>query len=1495
MCNSSTLNYCQKPTNIAFNTTTNSIELFPMPFPLPGQGTILSTDSLNPTRVCRIQIINSVPWATGTPDLGFIFSPSGFRTEVSKFIWQVSIPLITDSNNCFSKAANQVLNYPLPEPPSIFNVIGSGSFCQDVFPVEVGLDGSESGVTYLLYFNDSFLGSMNGNNGPINWSCSLPGTYSVVGVNAAGRYAMNGIAIVSVFPEPFVSIAPPQVDICPGIPVTLSAEVQNAGTSAEYLWKIFSVSGIHLTSTSEPFYTYLPENGDSVLVEYMQHQPCERVIESSPVLITINSGSEGGWINSDTNIFLGDSTGIMTLTGYSGSIIKWQRCFESGNWEDLSISSITFSDLPGNAGIWKYRAVVKQGECPEAYSEEVIINVLYRTLVLKFYPEGIYNPQHDYLNKARDYNDVRFQSDTADLVTIRIKSANPPYEEVFRFRDIALPISGIIKVDLPDFLRASCYIVINHRNSIETWSAYPVSFAKNLINYDFSSAAEMAFGANQGRSGQSWVILSGDINQDGKINEEDLNRIEISSGEFRNGYVPEDVNGDGTIDAADLIIIDNNYSAGIEAEFPVYHEPPVVTTNPVDSVSMTSARTKVNIISQGSSAIIRSGVCWSKSALPNLEDFFAVHEGNDLIYSIDLQGLETGCHYYFRAYATNAEGTSYGPEYSFTTLQPGGAIFSLMPLITYGTQTYNTVKIGTQVWFRENLNIGTRIDQAQNSTDNGIIEKYCSEDFEFNCDLSGGFYRWDELMQYNANQGSQGICPSGWHIPTSEDWDTLTKFLGGNNIAGGKMKSTGLKRWAFPNSGATNESGFSAVPEDFQGIYSYWLNSSECSYQQGSGYASGRKVWTNTPSVSVDPYCHKSFLQGYGVVRCIMDDSLQLVDVSTSNIQFYSLDSVITGGAVTSLGGTPVTERGVCWSSQANPDISDSHNIEGSGYGTFSSLISGLHQDSIYYFRAYATNLAGTAYGPERSISTASYGIPCPGLDSIVYEGQTYHTVAIGNQCWLKENLNVGTMTDAPAFSQNDSIIEKFCYDNLESNCSLYGGLYFWQEMMQYSYIEGSQGICPDGWHIPSASDWNALTDHLGGVSVAGGKLKDVGTAIWAEPNIGATNEYGFYALPAGQVESVALFDYFQWIGERTTFWSSTYQWEWSPSARYIVNSSGNIYDVEIYEYTGLSVRCIKNDSLELAQVTTVPATYLGSYTATSGGSGLASGGSEISSKGVCYDTIPGPTLASPHTNEGAGTGDYVSQLINLSPNTTYYARAYAENIGGIAYGNEIVFTTFDTIINTTSCPGEPTLIYGGKTYNTILIGEQCWLKENLDVGIMISSLENQYNNNLVEKYCYGNQESNCAVFGGLYQWDEAMQYSNLPGNQGICPEGWHIPDNEDWCELSYFVDSTFNCNSNYCDGIVAGTNLKASNSWNSGGNGSNSSGFTALASGYYSSLEISFLENGNAAHFWSSQDFSPGTAWMWGLYTNQPNICRTDILKTEGYSVRCIKNPNTY
>jgi len=126
--------------------------------------------------------------------------------------------------------------------------------------------------------------------------------------------------------------------------------------------------------------------------------------------------------------------------------------------------------------------------------------------------------------------------------------------------------------------------------------------------------------------------------------------------------------------------------------------------------------------------------------------------------------------------------------------------------------------------------------------------------------------------------------------------------------------------------------------------------------------------------------------------------------------------------------------------------------------------------------------------------TTLPAGSPCPGNPTIVYGGQTYNTVQIGAQCWLKENLNIGTKINGTVNQNNNSIIEKYCYGDLESNCNIYGGLYQWNEMMQYVTTAGVQGICPAGWHVPTDDQWATVATFLGGEGLAGGKMKSTGT-----------------------------------------------------------------------------------------------------------------------------------------------------------------------------------------------------------------------------------------------------------------------------------------------------------------------------------------------------------------------------------------------------------------
>jgi len=296
-----------------------------------------------------------------------------------------------------------------------------------------------------------------------------------------------------------------------------------------------------------------------------------------------------------------------------------------------------------------------------------------------------------------------------------------------------------------------------------------------------------------------------------------------------------------------------------------------------------------------------------------------------------------------------------------------------------------------------------------------------------------------------------------------------------------------------------------------------------------------------------------------------------IITLTTAEVTEITATTAISGGEISNDGGSPVTARGVCWSASQNPTITDSTTNDGSGNGVFVSNLTGLLPDTLYYVRAWATNGVGTYYGNEVSFTT----LPFTCGDVVNYGGQNYNTVLIGTQCWFKENLNVGTMITGTSEQTDNGTIEKYCYNNEPANCDVYGGLYQWNEMMNYSTSPGVQGICPTGWHLPTDAEWTFLTTYLGGESVAGGKMKEVGTVHWNSPNTGATNSSGFTALPAGYRLTYGSFDI---LGTYAYFWSSTEYyygsnaWNWTLSNGYYGVSS-SINDIS----SGFSIRCIRD------------------------------------------------------------------------------------------------------------------------------------------------------------------------------------------------------------------------------------------------------------------------------------------------------------------------------
>jgi uncharacterized protein (TIGR02145 family) len=192
----------------------------------------------------------------------------------------------------------------------------------------------------------------------------------------------------------------------------------------------------------------------------------------------------------------------------------------------------------------------------------------------------------------------------------------------------------------------------------------------------------------------------------------------------------------------------------------------------------------------------------------------------------------------------------------------------------------------------------------------------------------------------------------------------------------------------------------------------------------------------------------------------------------------------------------------------------------------------------------------------------------------VTYNGQVYNTLQIGSQCWLKENLNTGTMIPDNQDQSNNGMIEKYCFNNDPSNCDIYGGLYQWNEAMMYTVFETAQGICPPGWHIPSEAEYIELANYLGGNDVAGGKLKESCTTHWYYPNLAATNESGFTAMGAGARGYDGYF-YFFWYS--TSFWSSTQFDADLAGQRTLEYNNDNFTPSNVPKTVGYSIRCIKN------------------------------------------------------------------------------------------------------------------------------------------------------------------------------------------------------------------------------------------------------------------------------------------------------------------------------
>ena len=542
-------------------------------------------------------------------------------------------------------------------------------------------------------------------------------------------------------------------------------------------------------------------------------------------------------------------------------------------------------------------------------------------------------------------------------------------------------------------------------------------------------------------------------------------------------------------------------------------------------------------------------------------------------------------------------------------------------------------------------------------------------------------------------------------------------------------------------------------------------------------------------------------------------------------------------------------------------------------------------------------------------------GYPCTGTPTVTdVDYNTYNTVQIGDQCWMRENLRTTKYSDGTAIALGSSTSTSKAYryypNGSSNNVSTYGYLYNWKAVMRNSSSSsanpsGVQGVCPAGWHVPSDAEWTQLTNYVSSQSQyqCGGTSTNIAKALasatgWSSSSAtcavgndpSGNNATGFSALPAGY-----YYGSYNSFGRDAHFWSSTEYRSSHAYRRILIYSDAGVTSNNYFKDRGYSVRCLRNE---------LPTVSTGAVTATFTAATVSAtvehqGTGAVTERGVCYGTSANPTVAGSKVTATGTTGSYACSLTGLADGTTYYVRAYATNSQGTAYGNAVTFTTL-------SCPATVTDV-DNNTYNTVQIGNQCWMRENLRTtrysdGTAIPQSAD-LSTNTAYRYCPNNDANIVSTYGYLYNWTAVMRSSssssaNPSGVQGVCPAGWHVPSNAEWTQLTDYVSSQsqYQCggsNTNIAKALASATGWSSSSNTCAVGNnpsGNNATGFSALPAGRYSGVYVRF---GEEAYFWSSTDMSSNQVCYRHLDKDKANesYYYLESYGNKGYSVRCLKD----
>jgi uncharacterized protein (TIGR02145 family) len=399
---------------------------------------------------------------------------------------------------------------------------------------------------------------------------------------------------------------------------------------------------------------------------------------------------------------------------------------------------------------------------------------------------------------------------------------------------------------------------------------------------------------------------------------------------------------------------------------------PTVTTSSISQFTFTSATAGGTITSDGHATVTEKGVCWSESANPSIDGNHLAITSGTTSFSAEITNLTPGTTYHVRTYATNSVGTGYGSDITFTTTALNVPTLSTSAIVQ-GSIGYNSATSGGTISNNGGSDIqamGVCWSLSQNPT---ILGDHSSD-----TPVGNTFVSQVERLQpgvtyyvraYATNQTGTGY---GNEISFTTNAVVLATVT--------TRAITQISFFSAASGGDITDAGGGSISKKGVCWSAFGVPTADSSHtDNGSGtenFASVLNSLTQGTHYNVRAYATNSKGTAYGSTVDFSTLTLDLPVLTTTEATLITANSARSGGNISSAGGGSIIARGVCWSTSANPTINNSKSTSGTGTGTFSTDLTGLQSSTVYYYRAYATNERGTAYGPEYSLTTLTITLP---------------------------------------------------------------------------------------------------------------------------------------------------------------------------------------------------------------------------------------------------------------------------------------------------------------------------------------------------------------------------------------------------------------------------------------------------------------------------------------------------------------------------------------